>query len=102
MAATTEYISVLPEGNFPCLSLLTIGIDSEQRYLRLPHPRTGKLSLCSELTPGAPQLYLPYDRGICEVVKVSGARGRTWFIGDDTLAGELHDRCKLTIQRGRY
>ncbi|CAK9779475.1 hypothetical protein CC85DRAFT_288554 [Cutaneotrichosporon oleaginosum] len=64
----TEYIAILPDA-----------VDaSAHTYLRLPHPRTG-----------APQLYLPTPTSICEVSKVSGAQGRTWFIGDSVSHGAM-------------
>lgn len=48
-----------------------------------------------------PQLYLPYANGICEVSKISGSKGRTWFIGDDKMAGGYDSPQLLTI-RGNY
>jgi hypothetical protein len=44
--------------------------------------------------PGAPQLYLPCSNSgrIYEVVKVNGAKRRTWFVGDDSIDGKLRAR----------
>ena len=42
---------------------------------------------------GLPQLYLPYESDgrhvILEVVRLNGAKRRTWFIGDSTIDSEL-------------
>ncbi|KAL1408621.1 hypothetical protein Q8F55_005434 [Vanrija albida] len=66
----TEYIAVIKEDL----------LDARGEYLRLPHPRTGQ-----------PQLYLshPDGAGLSEVTKVSGAQGRTWFIGDTIAPGSM-------------
>ncbi|GMK58325.1 hypothetical protein CspeluHIS016_0503570 [Cutaneotrichosporon spelunceum] len=65
----TEYIAVLPDG---------IDSTASHTYLRLPHPRSG-----------APQLYLPTPTGLCEVSKLTGSRGRTWFVGDNVSPGAM-------------
>ncbi|ORY26709.1 ribonuclease H2, subunit B [Naematelia encephala] len=60
-----EYISILPQD---------LNFSGEYKYLRLPHPRTGN-----------PQLYLPHGNAILEVQKISGAKRRTWFVGDEKI-----------------
>ncbi|WOO82953.1 uncharacterized protein LOC62_04G006433 [Vanrija pseudolonga] len=65
----TEYIAVIKEDL----------LHTRAEYLRLPHPRTGQ-----------PQLYVPHaDGSLSEVSKVSGAHGRTWFIGDTIAPGSM-------------
>jgi ribonuclease H2 subunit B len=79
-----EYISVIKDGEHAhgyCLEVLMtdVDIETEHRYLRLPHPRTGQ-----------PQLYLSYTTAsetqqILEVVKINCSQRRTWFIGESGI-----------------
>ncbi|KAK8853116.1 hypothetical protein IAR55_003817 [Kwoniella newhampshirensis] len=65
-----DYISIVKDD---------VDLSGPNRYLRLPHPRTGQA-----------QLYLPYTRScggenILEVVKINGSHRRTWFIGESGI-----------------
>lgn len=87
-----QSIAVLPAGlslassSEPASSALTS--NASQRFLKLPHPRTG-----------APSLYLPASRTdagdtqvqiLLEVqaINATGDRQRSWFVGDDTVVGD--------------
>ncbi|WWC71895.1 uncharacterized protein I206_105854 [Kwoniella pini CBS 10737] len=70
-----EYISVIKDD---------VDLSKSQRYLRIPHSRTGQA-----------QLYLPYtnsdgQESILELIKLNGSQRRTWFIGDSGIdAGNI-------------
>ncbi|WWD19530.1 hypothetical protein CI109_103991 [Kwoniella shandongensis] len=70
-----DYISIVKDD---------VDLSKSNRYLRLPHPRTGQA-----------QLYLPYTtstgiESVLEVVKINGSHRRTWFIGESGIdAGSI-------------
>lgn len=95
----TEHIAVFPDSKH---QLHPLAYASPQTSRQAPSTGTSVSHIREQVradgnrlpkltsSPGQPQLYLPYSTGrggLCEAIKVSGARGRTWFVGEDNIAG---------------
>ncbi|KAJ7200492.1 ribonuclease H2, subunit B [Mycena rebaudengoi] len=79
------HLSILPSDAFPSPLDGASGSSTTQRFLRLPHPRTGLASLFlayeSQATESSPQ----QDR-ILEVQAVAPTNARSWFIDQEVVA----------------